>query len=393
MVHFDPYSRQHTDDPYPTYRRLRAEAPVYHNEERQFWALTRYDDVLAAFRDHRRFISSEGVTIERMGKGLPYLITRDPPDHSWHKALAVKVFSSRRMARLEPFIRARAIELIEALADHEEVDIFKDFTVRLPLDVISELIDIPPEYRAEIHHWTSRSLLRGEDGSMEMIRESHVRRRAIYLELIEARRRHPREDMITALIDMAVTDEVGAVHRFTNEEIAYHFSELASAGHETVAKAIPNALLALDEFPDERAKITARPARIGHAVEELLRWDAPSQFQGRAAACDVTLHGVTIPKGDMVMLVNGSATRDETAFADADRVDLDRKLDTRAIHFGFGIHKCLGIHLARVELRIALEEMFARFPDHKVHRERARRDIVANVRGVSGLPMSPGAHA
>ena len=393
MVHFDPYSREHTDDPYPTYARLRAEAPVYYNPDRQFWALTRYDDVLAAFRDPVNFISSEGVTIERVGKGMPYLITRDPPDHSWHKGLVVKVFSNARMARLEPFIRARAIELIEGFGDRAEVDVFKDFTVRLPLDVISELIDIPEHYREEIHHWTSTSLLRGEDGDPDQLRLSHVKRREIYLRLIEARRMAPRDDAITLLINQEVTDDTGRVRRLSNDEIAYHFSELTSAGHETVAKAIPNALMALDRFPAERAKIAADPSRIPDAVEELLRWDPPSQFQGRAAGRDVTMHGVTIPKGDMVMLVNASATRDEAAFPNADTLDLDRLPTSRSVHFGFGIHKCLGIHLARVELRIALEELLARYPHHKVHSDRAQRDIVANVRGVSSLPMSPGGHA
>ncbi len=196
MVYFDPYSREHTDDPYPSYARPRAEAPVYYNPDRRFWALTRYDDVLAAFRDPASFISSEGVTIERVGKGMPYLLARDPPDHSWHK----------------------------------------DFTVRLPLDVVSELIDIPEEYREEIHHWTSTSLLRGADGDPEQVRLSHVRRREIYLGLIEARRSAPRDDAITLLIDQEVTDDSGRVRRLSNDEIAYHFSGLTSpAGSETAA--------------------------------------------------------------------------------------------------------------------------------------------------------------
>lgn len=393
MVTLDPFSREYTEDPYPIYRRLRDEAPAYHNPDRDFWALTRYADVVAAFRDTSRYVSSGGVTLDRFGAGLPYLITSDPPRHSWHKALATRLFSAGRMAKLETFVRTRCIELLEGLRDRDEIDVFLDFTVRLPLDVISELIDIPVEHREEMHRLTALGLLRGDDVDRAVVIDSFVQRRRIYLDLLKQRRASPREDIITAMMRQEVTDEDGVAHRLDDEEIAYHFSELTSAGHETVAKAIPNALLALDSFPGERAKLAADRTRMADAVEEILRWDTPTQMQGRTAACDIELHGETIRRGDVVMLVNASATRDDAAFPDADRLDLDRQLDPRAVHFGFGIHKCLGIHLARVEMRIALEEMFARYPDHQVHRERARRDIVANVRGVSSLPMTLGAHA
>lgn len=392
-IAFDPLSRDHMQDPYPVYRRMREEEPAHYNAERDFWSLTRYDDVVAAFRDVKRFISSGGVTIDRFGANLPYLITSDPPRHSWHKALATRLFSAGRMAKLEQFVRTRSIELLEGVRGRDEIDVFEEVTVRLPLDVISELIDIPPDYREEMHRLTALGLRRGEGVDLQAVRDSFVQRRAIYLDLLKERRTRPRDDIITAMMNQESIDEDGAAHRLSDEEIAYHFSELTSAGHETVAKAIPNALLALDAFPGERAKLAADRSRMADAVEEMLRWDTPTQMQGRTAACDIAIHGKTIREGDVVMLINASATRDDAAFPEADRLDFDRKLDPRAVHFGFGIHKCLGIHLARVEVRIALEELFARYPDHKVHRERARRDIVVNVRGVSGLPMTLGAHA
>ena len=303
MVAYNPYAPENVLDPYPTFRRLRDEAPVYHNAEMNFWALSRYDDVCAAHRDAKRFVSGEGITIEGSEKGMPLLILRDPPDHSWHKGLVSRVFTPARMAALEPFIRDRAVALLEALDGREEVDFVHDFTVELPLSVICELIDIPLENRRELHERANAPLLRGDDRDPEAARTAQIEQHRFFQGLAAARRANPRDDAITLLINTEVKDEAGGTRRLDDFEIATHFAELATAGHETVAKALASGLIALHHFPEQRARLQADTSLIPAAVEELLRYDPPSQMQGRTTSVDVTLHGVTIPAGSRTMLL------------------------------------------------------------------------------------------
>jgi len=393
MIALDPYGKEFVADPYPLYQRLRDEEPVHHNPEMKFWALTRYDDVYEGLRDNQTFISSEGVTIEGTEKGMPYLIVKDPPQHSWHKGLAVKIFTRGRMARLEEFIRHRAIELLEELGTRDHYDWVEDFAARLPMDVISELTDIPQEYRDEIHRWTNVFILRGDDADPVLIKESHRRRLEIFRELIKVRRRSPQDDVITLLMTAEVQSADGKPYRMSEEDIVYHYSELGNAGHETVARALPNCLLALHDFSDERAKLVRQPQLAETAADELLRYDAPAQYLGRTTSRDVTLHGVTIPAGERVLMFIGSAINDERRFADPRRLDIERLVDPRTVHFGAGIHKCLGIHLARTEVRVVIEELLARFPDYSVDPGSVTRAASSNLRGVRSLTIQPGAHA
>ncbi len=393
MADYNPYAPENVRDPYPAFRRLRDEAPVYHNPAMNFWALSRYDDVCAAHRDARRFVSGEGITIEGAEKGMPLLILRDPPDHSWHKGLVSKVFTNARMAALEPFIRATAVALLDALDGQEEVDFVHDFTVELPMAVICELIDIPKDSRRAMHERANAPLLRGEDADADAATLAQVEQYEFFHGLAAGRRANPRDDVITLLIDTEVKDDAGGVRRLDDHEIATHFTELATAGHETVAKALASGLIALHHFPDQRAALQADPSLIPAAVEELLRYDPPSQMQGRTTSEDVTLHGVTIPAGSRTMLLTASAMRDERAFPDADRYDVRRDMDQRSVYFGYGIHKCLGIHLARLEMRIALEELFKRYPDYAIDPARSRRPTLSMLRGVANLQMRPGRHA
>jgi cytochrome P450 len=254
MVPLDPYGKEFVADPYPLYQRLRDEDPVHHNPAMKFWALTRYGNVYEGLRDNQTYVSGEGVTIEGTEKGMPYLIVKDPPQHSWHKGLAVKIFTRGRMARLEAFIRHRAIELLEELGTRDHYDWVEDFAARLPMDVISELTDIPQEYRDEIHRWTNVFILRGEDADPALIKESHRRRLEIFRELIKDRRRSPQDDVITLLMTAEIEDADGNPCRMSEEDIVYHYSELGNAGHETVARALPNCLLASQ---------AVRPPRLG----------------------------------------------------------------------------------------------------------------------------------
>ena len=387
-LRYDPYERSTIDDPYPLYQKLRDDAPLFRDRDHEVWVLSRYDDVVAGYRDHAALISSEGQSIDGADKGYPYLVLKDPPEHSWYKAMVVRLFSQSKMAKLERMIRERARELLAKCRDKQDFDMVEDFAVRLPLDIISELIDIPEEYRGEIHHWTMVSLLRGEEFDRARFEESHARRSAIYTHLIRERRSKPRDDAITMLMQLEEKDADGVGHRLDDRTLAYHFSELALAGHETVSRAIPNGALAFHAFPEQRAKLMAIPELMPSAVEEILRYDAPVQVLGRVATRDIHLHGGTIAAGDRVMLLSGSALRDERAYAEPDRFDVARTPDPRSLYFGVGIHKCVGIHLARLEIRIAIEELFAALPAYEVDPSGVKRNIAISVRGPARLPTT-----
>jgi cytochrome P450 len=387
MVTYNPYLWETAHDPYPIYRQLRDEAPVYRNDELGFWALSRHADVVAAHNDPATFLSSGGVTIEGKEKGSPLLLVMDQPEHTWHRKIVSRVFTPRRVGDLEPFIRARAGELLDKFSDAAEFDVVTDFSVQLPLDVISELVGIPEELRATVHELSDKVLARGGDGEIsDEVVGATIDLVVLFLDLVKDRRAHPRDDVITLLIQTEVTDDDGITRRLSDEEVAVRFQELALAGHETVAKLIPNGMVALAWFPDQRRLLLDDPSLMRRAVDEMLRWDAPSQYQGRTAGRDVEIHDVTIPAGDRVILLTGSANHDERAYDDPERFDVHREID-HPVSFGFGIHLCLGAHLARLETQVAFEEILARFPDFAVDGERAVRHAHSNVRGLSHLPV------
>jgi cytochrome P450 len=303
------------------------------------------------------------------------------------------VFTRERMNGMEDFVRGLCVKLLEEAGSKAEFDFVKDFAVKLPLNVISELIGIPEDYRADIHHFANMALLRGDDvDPMDMYKAKLASDRT-YLELVRERRARPRDDVVTLLMNTELEDDQGVKRYLTDEELADRFMELAIAGHETVAKAIPNAATAVQRFPSEREKLRADPGLAVNAVEEVLRFDPPSQLQGRTTTRDVELHGVTIPAGAKTMLITGAATRDERRFENPDVFDVSRDNDMISVYFGYGIHRCLGIHLARLEIRVALEELMGRFPDFQVFPERSTRKVLTNVRGFDTLPCRAGAHA
>jgi cytochrome P450 len=394
VVHFDPYSIEFATNPYPIYKQLRDHAPVYFHEGLNFYALSRYDDVMEAHRDSETYSSAGGVTIEGSegGGASAFLILKDLPEHRWHKLLVTKVFTRERMNGMEDFVRGLCVKLLEKAAEKEEFDFVKDFAVQLPLTVISELIGIPEEHRADIHHFANMTLLRGEVDPMELYKAKLGSDRT-YSELIKYRRATPRDDVITLLMTTELEDDHGVKRLLTDEELANRFMELAIAGHETVAKAIPNGAQAFALFPDEKAKVRKDPSLMPNVVEEILRFDPPSQLQGRTTTRDVEVRGVTIPAGMRTMLLTGAATRDERRFENPDVFDVTRENDMASVYFGYGIHRCLGIHLARLEIRVAFEELFRRFPDFQAFPERATRKVLSNVRGADTLPFRPGPHA
>ncbi|BBZ40994.1 cytochrome P450 [Mycobacterium conspicuum] len=387
MVHagevaYDPFRKDLDRDPYPVWRRLRDEAPVYRNDEHDFYALSRFDDVLAALTDPDTFRSGYGNLLELMSDeplGLPYLVMLDDPGHRAHRALTSRAFTPRRVAALEEHVRRLCAELLDAQIGSGGFDFIQDFAALVPSQVISELIGVEKADRERVRRLIDQSL-HVESGAgivNDVAVQAQSELRQCYIRLIEARRDDPRDDLATAL------SQVG----LGTEEAACFVAELVGAGTETTAKLLGWACLLLDEHPDQRARLAGDPAAIGNAVEETLRFQAPSPVQGRRVATDVRLHGTVIPAMSKVLLLNGSANRDEREFADADCYDVTRHID-RHLAFGYGIHHCLGAALARLEARIALQEMLARFPEWEVDRRQVVPSHTSTVRGHHRIPIA-----
>src|ERR1700760_3512677 len=262
MLEYNPYDYDTFCNPYPTYKRLRDESPVYHNEKLNFWTLARFADVLAAHNDWERFSSTGGGTIEGTEKDSPFLIVKDPPEHRWHRKIIGKVFTPRRIMELEPYIRRRCGELLDGFIGEDEFDVAEAFAVQLPLDVISELLNIPHELRNEIHVQSDRVSQRGDVVDLDEVVGGSADLFGIYLGLIQERRKNPIDDIINILLETEVIDDEDGVttRRMSDDEAAFRFLELGFAGHETVAKGIPNGCIAFTDFPDEKAKLAADPA-------------------------------------------------------------------------------------------------------------------------------------
>ena len=393
-VEFDPFSQEFFDGAYETYRRLRDEAPVYYNAKWDFWALSRYDDVAPATKDHETYSSAKGATLDMVkahDDAIPVtkvIISMDPPEHQKMRKLVSNVFTPRAIASLEDTVREKVYERIGEL-DPSSFDVVADFSALFPNDVITTMLGVPKEDRHQIRLWVDLLLERhpGEIAVPATGLEASMNTGIYYYRLIQKRRAEPQDDMISRLIETEIERD-GQVEKLSDVDIAGFATLLGGAGAETVTKLVGNAIVAFADFPGQWQKLRDDRSKIPAAVEELLRFEAPSQYQVRTAMRDVTLHGITIPAGSAVLLVTGSATRDERMFADPDRLDIDRE---RKMGFnlalGYGIHSCLGAALARMEGRIALEALLDLIPEYEVDRDGLRRVAMSNVCGWSNVPV------
>jgi cytochrome P450 len=390
---YDPYSYEIDEDPYPLYRWMRDEAPAYHNEELDFFALTRFEDNLDAFVDNETYSSGHGTSLEFMdepkdGSGL--LIYMDPPLHNRYRALVSKTFTPRQIQELEPEIRRIAVSYLDPLVGRDRFDVVKEFTARLPMDVISAMLGIPETDRLWVQKHSNGMLHRDPGNPMPRPEALEAQRDVMqYFDAqIEERRARPRNDMMSRLTQVEVVDDSGVKTRLSAHDIRMFLLLLATAGNETVTKLLATATVELWRNPEQRRTLIEEPSWIANAVEETLRYDPPSQYQGRVTTRDTSLHGVAIPKGAKVLLINGASGRDERKFGDPDRFDVQRQIDLH-LGLGYGRHVCLGASLARLESRIAIEEVLRRFPDYEIPAEGMERMHSSNVRGLSGLIMEP----
>lgn len=389
-MEYNPFARDTQTNPYPVYQWLRDEAPVYHNEEIGFWALSRFDDVLAAHLDHATFLSGHGVTIEGYDQGIDNLISRDEPSHGWHRKLVSRLFTPRAIAELEPKVRDIAAGVLDGARDRGEIDIVAEFSTHLPMMVIAEMLGLPMETREQLRHYCDAILDRtdaDEQGNVtDETRSAMAQVMVLLMQIVDDKARDLGDDIASLLLTARVRDDDGNEVALTREQVAARLLELTVAGHETTAKLIANGVVALDWYPDQRAELIADPSLIPNAVEEMLRWDPPSHYQGRFVEQDVTLHGVTIPADSRVILVTGAANHDERVFDDPEYFDIHREIE-RHVGFGFGIHLCIGAALARLETRIAFEELLKRYPHYEL-RQPMKRAYSSNVRGLSNLPLA-----
>jgi hypothetical protein len=388
-LRYNPYDYEIHEDPYPTYARLREEAPVYRNEEIDFWALSRHADVAQAFRDSALFSSANGVSLEPMATGpnawrSMSFLAMDPPRHGLIRGIVSRGFTVRRITDMEPRILELTRLHLEPALERRSFDFVADFAGKLPMDVMSEMIGFPPADRAEVRRLADL-LVHRDEGVFDVPpsgMEAAIALARYFSDVVAERRRERRDDLISALVDAELDGD-----RLNDADIISFLFLMVVAGNETTAKLLANAWYWAWCNPDVRAKPFADPGRIDAWIDETLRYDGSSQMLARTLTDDVDLHGVRIPKGSRALLLIGSANRDQRVFPDPDRYDIDRDT-TEMVSFGAARHFCLGAPLARLEARIALGELVRRVRDYDVDETGARRVHSVNVRGFESLPTT-----
>ncbi|MFD6397689.1 cytochrome P450 [Nocardia sp. NPDC060249] len=387
---FDPYDYGFHDDPYPTYHRLRTEAPLYHNPDLDFWALSRHSDVIAAFRDSNRLSSANGVSLDPAAWGphahrVMSFLAMDDPRHMRMRRLVFKGFTPKRVAEMEVRIREITLEHLEPALARGSFDWIDEVAGKVPMDVISELMGVPEPDRAEIRRLADLVVHREEgvlDVPVDAI-DASIRLFGYYADMVAQRRAAPADDLTSALLDAEIDDDT-----LTDEEIIGFMFLMVVAGNETTTKLLGNALYWAAVSPAEYAKVVAEPELVSDWVEETLRYDTSSQIVARTAAVDLDYHGGTIPAGAKVLLLIGSANRDASAFDDGDSYVIDRNDSSALASFGAGVHFCLGAHLARLEATIVLGEFASRVTGYEVDADGIERVHSTNVRGFAKLPIT-----
>ena len=386
----DPYDYAFHENPYPYYRRLRDEAPLYRNDELKFWALSRHGDVLHGFRNSTALSNKYGVSLDPISRTLDAhkvmsFLALDDPAHLRLRTLVSKGFTPRRIRELEPRVTEIAVQHLDTALQSDGFDYVDEFAGKLPMDVISELMGVPEPDRARIRALADGVMHRDE--GVADVPASAMQASAdligYYADMVAQRRKWPTDDLTSALLE-AETDG----DRLTDEEIMAFLFLMVVAGNETTTKLLANAAYWGAKFPDQLAPVFDDASRIPLWVEETLRFDNSSQILARTVSGELTLYETTMQDGDVLLLLPGSANRDDRVFADADEYRIGREIGSKLVSFGSGAHFCLGAHLARMEARVALGELIKRIRGYEVDEACAVRVHSSNVRGFAHLPMT-----
>jgi cytochrome P450 len=390
-LYYDPYDFAIDDDPYPVWRRMREEAPLYRNDKYGFYALSRYDDVARALPDWQTYRSGRGTTADILFNNIEVppgiLLFEDPPLHDLHRRLLSRVFTPRRMLAVEDLVRGFCSRALDPLMDGDGFDFVADLGAIMPMQTIGYLLGIPEDGQQQIRDRTDKNISVG-DADVDVSATVFAESLALFAEYIDWRSTHPSDDLMTELLNAEVDEPDGSRRRLERNEVLAYTAMIAGAGGETTARLIGfmGELLAL--HPDQRHELVADPSLIPSAVEETLRFEPPSPVQARYVARDVELYGHTVTEGSFMLLLNGSANRDDARFTDPDRFDIHRT--GGHLSFGQGLHFCLGSALARLEARVAFEEVLRRWRDWDVDYGNASRARTSSVRGWARLPVTTG---
>ena len=389
-VYFDPYNVEINADPYPTFARLREEAPLYYNEEFDFYALSRFADVNKALIDHETFSSARGAIIELIKANIDIpsgaLIFEDPPIHTTHRKLLARMFTPRKIAALEPKIREYCAQALDPLVGAGKIDFITDFGAIMPMQVISALLGIPEDDQEMIRDH-GNDQMRTEAGKPMKAAKEGLIDGSLFETYIDWRRDNPSDDIMTDLLNVEFTDEHGVTRKLTREELLIYINVVAGAGNETTTRLIGWAAKVLAEHPDQRRQLVQNPALIPQAIEELLRYEPPAPHVARYVTRDVEYYGQTVPEGAVMMMLIGGAVRDSRQFPpDGEVFDIHRE-QRQHLAFSVGTHFCLGSALARLEARIALEEILKRFPEWTPDLANATLSPTSTVRGWESMPV------
>ena len=393
-VTLDPYNYDFHEDPYPYYKRLRDEAPLYRNSELGFWALSRHRDVLQGFRNSTTLSNKFGVSLDPASRG-PHasktmsFLAMDDPDHLRLRTLVSKGFTPRRIRDLEPRVTEIAVQHLEVLLEkahsNDTADYVNEFAGKLPMDVISELMGVPQVDRDQVRAWAD-AVMHREEGVTDVpdsAIEASLNLIVYYQDMVKDRRKKLTDDLTSALLEAEIDGD-----RLTDDEIIGFMFLMVIAGNETTTKLLANAAFWGHHNPDQLAPVYDDLERIPLWVEETLRYDTSSQILARTVSGELELYDTTIPDGDVILLLPGSAHRDERVFENPDDFIIGREIGSKLQSFGSGAHFCLGAHLARMEARVALAELFKRIRGYEVDEANAVRVHSSNVRGFAHLPMS-----
>lgn len=392
QVIFDPFSEEFFNNPFDMYRRMRQDAPLYYNEDSDFYALTRHEDVAAALKDHEAFSSSRGCDLAMVQSDEPpqkSIIFMDPPDHRHMRSLLNKAFTPRMIQSQRDTI-VEQIDHHLGLIDSDEFDIVQDFSGPFPVEVITRMAGVDPEYRQQVRHWIDKSLSRepGQIGYSEAGMQANIDTGMYYYGLVQKRREAPQDDMISRLIAAEIPGQDGQMRRLDDIEITGFATLLGGAGAETVTKLVGTAMVLFARNPEQWQKLLDDRDKVPAAVEELLRYEGPVQYNVRYTLKEAHVPSGTIPAGKAVFLISAAANRDPDAFTDADTFDIDRdRTEAQNLGLGYGIHSCLGAALARMESVIALEKLLDFMPRYEVKWDELQRVHMQNVAGYSNVPV------